>query len=82
MKIRLMLSLSLIVTLILGSCASSNEVTGGTFLQKRKYTKGVYFKNNGDLNGASAKNKNEELDILKTEELKSKKYIISATAVS
>jgi uncharacterized membrane protein YqaE (UPF0057 family) len=82
MKIRLMLSLSLIVTLILGSCASSNEVTGGTFLQKRKYTKGVYFKNNGDLNGASAKNKNEELDIFKTEELKSKKYIISATAVS
>jgi uncharacterized membrane protein YqaE (UPF0057 family) len=82
MKIRLMLSLSLIVTLILGSCASSNEVTGGTFLQKRKYTKGVYFKNNGDLNGASAKNKNEELDIFKTEELKSKKYITSATAVS
>jgi uncharacterized membrane protein YqaE (UPF0057 family) len=82
MKIKLMLSLSLIVTLILGSCASSNEVTGGTFLQKRKYTKGVYFKNNGDLNGASAKNENEELDIFKTEELKSKTHITSATAVS
>jgi uncharacterized membrane protein YqaE (UPF0057 family) len=82
MKIRLMLILSLIVTLILGSCASSNEVTGGTFLQKRKYTKGIYFKNNGDLNGATAKNKNEELDIFKTEELNSKKYITSATVVS
>lgn len=82
MKIRLMLSLSLIVTLILGSCASSNEVTGGTFLQKRKYTKGVYFKNNGNLNGASANNENEELDIFKTEELKSKTHITSATAVS
>lgn len=82
MKIRLMLSLSLIVTLILGSCASSNEVTGGTFLQKRKYTKGIYFKNNGDINGVSAKNENEELAILKTDELKSKKHIKSATAVS
>ena len=82
MKIRLMLSLSLIVTLILGSCAGSNEVTGGTFLQKRKYTKGIYFKNNGDIKGASVKNENEELAILKTEELKSKTHITSTTAVS
>lgn len=82
MKIKLMLSLSLIATLILGSCASSNEVTGGGFLQKRKYTNGVYFKNNGNLKGASAKNEDEELDIFKSEERKSKKYITSTTAVS
>lgn len=82
MKIKLMLSLSLIVTLILGSCASSNEVTGGGFLQKRKYTNGVYFKNNGNFKGTTAKNENEELDIFKSEERKSKKYITSTTAVS
>lgn len=82
MKIKLMLSLSLIVTLILGSCASSNEVTGGGFLQKRKYTNGVYFKNNGNLKGTTAKNEDEELDIFKSEERKSKKYITSTTAVS
>ena len=82
MKIKLMLSLSLIVTLVLGSCASSNEVTGGGFLQKRKYTNGVYFKNNGNLKGTTAKNEDEELDIFKSEERKSKKYITSTTAVS
>lgn len=82
MKIRLMIGLSLAITLILGSCASSNEVTGGGFLQKRKYTNGVYFKNNGNLKGTSAKNEDEELDIFKSEERKSKKYITSTTAVS
>lgn len=81
MKIKLMLSASLIATLILGSCASSNEVTGGGFLQKRKYTNGVYFKGNGNLKGTSAKNE-EELDIFKGEERNSKKYVTSTTASS
>ena len=81
MKIKLMLSVSLIATLILGSCASSNEVTGGGFLQKRKYTNGVYFKGNGNLKGTSAKNE-EELDIFKGEERNSKKYVTSTTASS
>lgn len=81
MKIKLMLSVSLIATLILGSCASSNEVTGGGFLQKRKYTNGVYFKGNGNLKGTSAKN-DEELDIFKGEERNSKKYVTSTTASS
>ncbi|MEN9997441.1 MAG: hypothetical protein RI922_431 [Bacteroidota bacterium] len=80
MKIKLMLSVSLIATLILGSCASSNEVTGGGFLQKRKYTNGVYFKGNGNLKGTSAKNDEEELDIFKVEERHSKKYVTSTTA--
>ena len=82
MKIKLMLSVSLIATLILGSCASSNEVTGGGFLQKRKYTNGVYFKGNGNLKGTSAKNEEKELDIFKGEERNSKKYVSSTTASS
>jgi len=68
--------------LILGSCASSNEVTAGGFLQKRKYTNGVYFKGNGNLKGTSAKNEEEELDIFKGEERNSKKYVSSTTASS
>ncbi len=82
MKIKLMLSVSLIATLILGSCASSNEVTGGGFLQKRKYTNGVYFKGNGNLKGTSAKIEEKELDIFKGEERNSKKYVSSTTASS
>jgi uncharacterized membrane protein YqaE (UPF0057 family) len=69
MKIKQLLGLSIIVTFLLGSCASSNEVTGGGFLQKRKYTNGIYFKGNGNFKGKLAQTEDEELEIAKAEEL-------------
>lgn len=61
MKIKFLVSLSLIATLILGSCANSNQVTNGGFLQKRKYTSGIYFKSKGTLKSEQSNSANEDL---------------------
>jgi len=49
MKKQLIFSLAIICSLILGSCATSNEVGGGHLLQKRKYNKGFYWNNNSGI---------------------------------
>jgi len=56
MKIKFILSLS-IIALILGSCGSSNEVVGGGIFQKRKYNKGYYWNRNS--NDATSKNESD-----------------------
>ncbi len=43
---------SALVILILGSCATPNEVTNGRFLQKRKYTSGFNINTNGKYKGS------------------------------
>lgn len=61
MKMKFILSLSLLA-LVLGSCGSSNEVVGGGIFQKRKYNKGFYWNRNSNLKDASSKNENESAD--------------------
>lgn len=79
MKNRLIFSLSILSALVLGSCATSNEVTNGGMLQKRKFNKGVYWNGNANVKGSTAKNENEEFDIFKREERSSKEFVGSAT---
>lgn len=57
-----LLGLAAAAMLVLGSCATSNEVNGGGIFQKRKYTKGFYWNK-----GTSA---NESASVLKSEKLK------------
>ena len=57
-----LLGLAAAAMLVLGSCATSNEVNGGGVFQKRKYTKGFYWNK-----GTSA---NESASVLKSEKLK------------
>ncbi len=57
-----LLGLAAAAMLLLGSCATSNEVNGGGIFQKRKYTKGFYWNK-----GTSA---NESASVLKSEKLK------------
>lgn len=79
MKTKLIFSLSILTALVLGSCATSNEVTNGGLLQKRKFNKGVYFNGNSNIKGSTAKNDDEDFDIFKREERSSKKYVGSTT---
>jgi hypothetical protein len=62
MKMKSLLGLAAAAMLVLGSCATSNEVNGGGVFQKRKYTKGFYWNK-----GTSA---NESASVLKSEKLK------------
>jgi hypothetical protein len=62
MKMKSLLGLAAAAMLLLGSCATSNEVNGGGIFQKRKYTKGFYWNK-----GTSA---NESASVLKSEKLK------------
>lgn len=57
-----LLGLAAAAMLVLGSCATSNEVNGGGIFQKRKYTRGFYWNK-----GTSA---NESASVLKSEKLK------------
>ena len=57
-----LLGLAAAAMLVLGSCATSNEVNGGGIFQKRKYTKGFYWNK-----GTSA---NESASVLNSEKLK------------
>ncbi len=57
-----LLGLAAAAMLVLGSCATSNEVNGGGIFQKRKYTKGFYWNK-----GTSG---NESASLLKSEKLK------------
>ena len=64
--------------LLLGSCASSNEVVGGGIIQKRKYTGGVYWDRTEKLNAAK-ENGDEEFDIFRSEEDSQRKYVSTTT---
>lgn len=77
MKNRLIFSLSILTAMVLGSCATSNEVSNGGLMQKRKYNKGIYW--NKIEKAPTAKNDKDELDIFKREEKSSKKYVSSNT---
>jgi uncharacterized membrane protein YqaE (UPF0057 family) len=81
MKNNLIFCLSIICSLILGSCATSNEVSGGGMLQKRKYNKGFYWNKNSNLKESAARIE-EDQDVLKNEGLSSKKYSGSETTYS
>ena len=66
MKTKSVLGLAAAAMLVLGSCATSNEVNGGGVFQKRKYTKGFYWNK-----GTSA---NESASLLKSEKLNQQVY--------
>ncbi|MEY3237033.1 MAG: hypothetical protein RI883_1134 [Bacteroidota bacterium] len=78
MKTNAIIFLTLLSTLILGSCSTSNEVVGGGIFQKRKYNDGVYWNRNSNLKESSAKNE-KGLDIFKNEEKSSAKYVGSSS---
>lgn len=61
MKMRVILSVAVLGTLILGSCGTSNDVVGGGFLQKRKYNKGFYWNRNVNTKDSETV-KNEEIE--------------------
>ncbi len=63
-------------SLILGSCASSNEVVGGSIIQKRKYTGGVYWDRSQKLKSVK-ENGDDEFDIFRSEEETQRKYVSS-----
>lgn len=65
MKIRLIFSISVLLSLILGSCASSNDVTGNGILQKRKYNKGFYL--NRQSHEKSISHNKTEKDLIRDE---------------
>ncbi len=67
MKTNAIIFLSLLTTLILGSCSTSNEVVGGGIFQKRKYNDGVYWNRTSNLKESSGKNEKGH-DIFKDEE--------------
>lgn len=79
MKTKFIFSLSILTALVLGSCATSNEVANGGLIQKRKFNKGVYYNGNSNVKGSTAKNDEEEFDIFKREERSSKKFVGSTT---
>ncbi len=78
MKTNAIIFLSLLTTLILGSCSTSNEVVGGGIFQKRKYNDGVYWNRTSNLKESSGKNE-KGLDIFKDEEKSSAKYVGSSS---
>ena len=78
MKTNAIIFLSLLTTLILGSCSTSNEVVGGGIFQKRKYNDGVYWNRNSNLKESSGKSE-KGLDIFKDEEKSSAKYVGSSS---
>ena len=73
MKTNAIIFLSLLTTLILGSCSTSNEVVGGGIFQKRKYNDGVYWNRNSNLKESSGKSE-KGLDIFKDDEKSSASF--------
>ena len=59
MKMKLFLGLIAGLTLMVSSCATSNEVNGGGVFQKRKYTKGFYWSRVGSSPESVVKIENE-----------------------
>lgn len=78
MKTNAIILLSLLTTLILGSCSTSNEVVGGGTFQKRKYNDGVYWNRTSNLKESSGKNE-KGLDIFKDEEKSSASFYNEST---
>lgn len=78
MRIKLIFSLTVITAMILGSCATSNEVAGGGIFQKRKYNDGFYWNRNSNLKESSGKDE-KGLNIFKDEEKSSAKYVGSSS---
>lgn len=59
MKTKFIFNLTILIGLILGSCASSNQVGGGGILQKRKYNKGFYWNRSSNLKNSGEKTSSE-----------------------
>lgn len=58
-----LLGLAAAAMLVLGSCATSNEVNGGGIFQKRKYNKGFYWNKGTPINESATTIKNENLKV-------------------
>jgi uncharacterized membrane protein YqaE (UPF0057 family) len=69
MKYSIILGFSILASLLLGACASSNEVAGNGLIQKRKYNKGWYLNRQHSDKSTVKKDQNrEENDLAKAED--------------
>lgn len=71
----IILSFFVFVGLILGSCATSNQVGGGGMIQKRKYNKGFYWNRGGNFH--NSKESNVSSTIIPEEEIVEKSEILT-----
>jgi uncharacterized membrane protein YqaE (UPF0057 family) len=71
------LYLFLALTIILGSCGTSNSVVSNRLISKRKYNKGFHINNNGNFKKSSDDVAKEEVEVKESKDRKSS--VVKAT---